>query len=74
MTDSQDPIIPRGAVEVHMFLTRRAALALECQGMKHSRRSVYALCKQEYGLKGSKESVLHQMNEIREHLMEEYKK
>lgn len=77
MKDEHEPDIqnfPRNSVDIHLFLTRRAALELECKGLRHSRGSVYALCKDVYGLKGNRESVLHQMNEIRAQLMEEHKR
>jgi len=63
---------PKSAIDVHMFLTRRAALSLECKGLHHSRGSVYALCKREYDLKGNKAHVLDQMNAIRDQLLEEH--
>ena len=62
---------PTSAVDTHMFLTRRAALALECKGLRHSRGSVYALCKHTYGLRGNKASVLNQMNLVREEILGE---
>jgi hypothetical protein len=65
---------PKTAIDVHMFLTRRAALSLECKGLRHSRGSVYALCKREYGLKGNKQSVLDQMTEIRDELLGEHQR
>lgn len=52
---------PEG-VAFAQLLTRRAALRLEILGLKHSRGSVYALCKRVYGLSGSKQSVLEQLN------------
>jgi hypothetical protein len=42
--------------------TRRAALRMEVAGMTRRGRSAYSICKSEYGLRGSKASVLDQMN------------
>jgi len=44
------------------ILQLRAALRLECAGMKHSSgRSVCPIVKQEFKFKGSKQSVLNQL-------------
>lgn len=46
-------------------LTLRAALRLEILGMKRSvRPSAYAILKHELGLKGTRESVLAQTNDL----------
>lgn len=65
---------PKSSIDVHMFLTRRAALELECKGLRHSRGSVYALCKRDYDLKGTRERVLAQMNEVRAELLGEHQR
>jgi hypothetical protein len=44
------------------ILTLRSALRLEVLGMKHSRGSVYALVKREFGFKGNKRRVLDQLS------------
>jgi hypothetical protein len=62
---------PTNAVDVHMFLTRRAALGLEMKGLRHSRGSVYALCKREYGLKGNREKVHAAMTTVRNEILGE---
>jgi hypothetical protein len=49
------------AFEMYILLRLKSALRLEVQGMKHSRGSVYAKVKREFGFKGSKESVLQQL-------------
>jgi hypothetical protein len=41
----------------------RAALGMEVLGMKHSKQSVYAQVKKEFGYKGSKQSVFDQLDE-----------
>jgi len=43
---------------------RKAALSLEIRGLKRRGRSAYSICKSEYGLKGSRESVLAQMQAL----------
>jgi hypothetical protein len=45
-------------------MTLRQALKLEVLGMKHSRGSVFALIKREFGLKGNKKSVLEQFSAL----------
>lgn len=40
------------------------ALKLECLGMKRSGPSAYSIAKQEYGIRGSKESVYNQLKSI----------
>lgn len=47
------------------FCARKHALALEIKGIRFkTRRTVYSICKSEYGFKGSRESVLEQMDVI----------
>lgn len=55
--------------EVFQFLARYGALKLEILGLRHSRGSVYALCKRVYALRGTKASVLAQMNVIKQKLL-----
>jgi hypothetical protein len=52
---------PEGIAFVQL-VARRGALRLETLGMKRRGRSAYSICKSEYGLKGSRESVLAQLN------------
>jgi hypothetical protein len=40
------------------------ALKLETLGLKHSRGSVYALIKKQFGLQGNKASVLKQFGQL----------
>lgn len=54
-------ITGREDIAFYRLLTMRAALSLECKGMHHSRGSVYALVKREFGFKGNKEKVLAQL-------------
>ena len=55
---------PEG-IDFYQLAARKGALKLECLGMRMSRGvSVYAICKRAYGLKGSKEKVLAQMEQL----------
>ena len=45
------------------LLTLRTALKLEIQGLKSRGRSAYTIIKEELGIKGSRASVLEQVNE-----------
>lgn len=61
---SEGPIVintPEGIAFVQLC-SRRGALSLECKGLKRRGQSAYSICKQVYGLKGSKEKVLAQMD------------
>lgn len=49
-------------IEAYQFLARKAALSLEVKGLKRRGRSAYAIIKEVYGYKGSRQSVLDQMN------------
>ena len=54
---------------IFRILQLRAALRLECAGMKHSSgRSVAKLIKQEFGFKGNKVSILSQLCEYIENM------
>ena len=61
-----ETIVLSGSEQITRFrlITLRTALKLELLGMKHSRGSVYALIKKEFGLKGSKQKVYDQFNEF----------
>jgi len=48
------------------------ALKLEVLGMTRRGRSVYAIVKDEFGLRGSKRRVLEQLTDIKERLEEPY--
>ena len=51
-------------IALFQLLARRVALRLELAGMHRRGRSAYSIIKSEYGLKGSRESVLAQLNAI----------
>ncbi len=57
-------------IELFQFLTRRSALGLELKGLGRRGQSAYSICKQAYGLKGSKQSVYDQMSAIREQMQQ----
>jgi len=56
------------AIELYRLATLRAALRLEIFGLGRRGQSAYAILKQELGVKGSRESVLAQVNAIIESL------
>ena len=56
------------------LLSLRGALKLEIIGMKRSGRSVYSIIKEEFGFKGSKRSVLADLEELIELKKENQKK
>ena len=51
-------------IDMFRFLSLKSALKLECLGMGRRGQSAYSIIKQEYGFKGSKKSVLKQMEQI----------
>ena len=52
------------AIDFYQLAARKGALKLECLGMRRRGQSAYAICKQAYGLKGSKQKVLEQMEKM----------
>jgi hypothetical protein len=46
------------------LIARKGALSLELKGLRRRGRSAYSICKSEYGLRGSRESVLRQMEAL----------
>ena len=61
MTDQTIIIDTPQGIAMFQFLARKMALKLEIKGMKRRGRSAYSIIKSEYGLKGSRASVLAQM-------------
>lgn len=58
-------ILEGEAMGLFRLAARKSALKLEIAGMRRSRgRTAYAICKEVYNLKGSKESVYKQMCEL----------
>ena len=54
-------------------LTLRQMLRLEIKGIKRSGRSAYSILKSDYGYKGTRESVLAQLDAWRNELLGETK-
>lgn len=55
-------LVTSEGIDFYQLAARKAALGLEIKGLRHSSgRSVYALCKRVYNLKGSRASVYKQM-------------
>jgi hypothetical protein len=52
--------------DIAMFrlLALRSGLKLEIRGLRRSGRSCYAIIKKEFGLKGTKQEVLEQFDEM----------
>lgn len=53
-------------IDMFVFATRCRALGLEIKGMKRRGQSAYSICKEVYGLKGSKQKVYDQMIKMRD--------
>ena len=65
MTSHEMLVLGPDEIEFYQLATRKAALSLEIKGLRHSSgRSVYALCKRAYGLKGSPARVLASMQAL----------
>ncbi len=54
---------PKGVAFIQLC-ARKGALSLECKGLRRRGQSAYSICKQVYGLRGSRESVLKQMEAL----------
>ena len=52
------------SINLYRVMALEKMLKLELMGMKHSRGSVFAVVKSEYGLKGNKQKVYDQFKEI----------
>ena len=51
-------------ITLFRLLTLRTALKLEIQGMRKHGRSAYAIIKQDFGLKGSRQKVYEQFDKL----------
>ena len=51
-------------IDLYALLSLRAALRLEVVGLKGRGKSAYAIAKQELGVKGNKQKVLDQVNQM----------
>ena len=54
---------PEG-IAFFQMAARRGALRMELHGLRRRGQSAYSICKQVYGLKGSRERVLEQMDAL----------
>lgn len=63
MTDVIVIDTPAG-IDFAQMAARKGALKLELIGLKRRGRSMYSICKEAYGLKGSKQSVFDQMQSM----------
>lgn len=52
------------AIELFRMRALRGALKMEIFGMKRRGQSAYSIIKQEFGLKGNKQSVLEQFEKL----------
>ena len=58
-------------VGFYRLLSLRSALKLEMLGLKNSRRSAYAIIKEEFGFKGNRKKVYNQIDEYIKKLIKE---
>jgi hypothetical protein len=54
----------KDSIGLYRIMALEKMLKLELMGIKHSRGSVYAVVKKEFGLKGNKQKVYEQYKEI----------
>lgn len=60
-------VIRGGQVQYAQALVLAKALKLEIRGMRRRGRSAYSIVKEKFGLKGSRERVLEQLEQALEH-------
>ena len=58
-------------IELFGLLSLRAALQMEVAGLKGRGKSAYAIAKQELGIKGSRQKVLDQVNQMIQSMKDE---
>ena len=58
-------------IELYALLSLRAALRMEVVGLKGRGKSAYAIAKQELGVKGNKQKVLDQVNQMIQSMKEQ---
>ena len=51
-------------IDLYRLLSLRAALRLEVVGLRGRGKSAYSIAKQELGIKGNKQKVLDQVNQM----------
>lgn len=59
-------------IALFQLRARIGALKLELIGLKRRGRSAYSICKQAYNLRGSRESVLRQLEAIYQERLKEF--
>ncbi len=64
-------VIVKDKIAWFRLLSLRQALKLEMVGMKRRGRSAYSIIKSEFGLKGSRQSVLEQFEKLLREISEE---
>ena len=60
-------------IDLYALLSLRAALRLEVVGLKGRGKSAYSIAKQELGVKGNKQKVLDQVNQMIQSIKEQQK-
>ena len=60
-------------IDLYRLLSLRAALRLEVVGLKGRGKSAYSIAKQELGVKGNKQKVLDQVNQMIQSIKEQQK-
>ena len=58
-------------IDLYALLSLRAALRMEVAGLKGRGKSAYSIAKQELGVKGNKQKVLDQVNQMIQSMKEE---
>ena len=58
-------------IELYALLSLRAALRMEVAGLKGRGKSAYSIAKQELGVKGNKQKVLDQVNQMIQSMKEQ---
>ncbi len=70
MSDGPVMIDTPDGIRFAQMLARRGALKLEILGMRRRGRSAYSIIKQEYGYRGTRQSVLNQLSDAIDHIKE----
>ena len=58
-------------IELYRLLSLRAALRMEVAGLKGRGKSAYSIAKEELGVKGNKQKVLDQVNQMIQSMKEQ---
>ena len=58
-------------IDLYRLLSLRAALRLEVVGLRGRGKSAYSIAKQELGVKGNKQKVLDQVNQMIQSMKEQ---